>query len=905
VGAAKRDGARVERRTSRVDGRTSNVERRTSRVERRDRTSRSNVEIERRGSNVDPMPSQRRVLASSRPRAPAPYLPSIPLDRPDPNPGIDLVSEDRPRDHGPFSLYAFGTAFVAVALVGVVVLVGAYNTCAFEGCPDIEQVQGYVPDEASVVLDRDEEEIGKLFRVNRVIVEVDSLPEHVTQAFIAVEDQDFYEHGGVDWMRAVGALWQNVRSAGIQEGFSTITMQVARNVFPEQLPVQERTLNRKISEIKVARQLEGRYTKEEILSLYLNQIYFGSGAWGIQAASQEYFGKPATELELGEAALLAGLPKAPSELNPRKNMDGALERRNTVLRRMVDQGFITEAEAEEVRADGAELARTTVEAPDRAAYFMEQVRQILEERLGDDIYTRGYTIHTTLDLDAQAVAERELREQLQAIESGRYGGYPHATYASTMADSARASSTSSPYLQGAVIVMAAESGDVLALVGGRDFDDSKFNRAIQARRQPGSAFKPFVYAAAIQGGYPPTTILQDTPYTAIRDGRAWSPRNYGGSYSGEITMREALVASKNVATIRLAEQVGLGRVIQMARSLGIQGDIPHYPSIAIGAAEVTLLELVAAYSAFATLGDRPEPRFITRVTDRNGHLVWQASPRSRHVLQSDVAFLTVDLMRDVVDRGTGAGIRSAGFVGAAAGKTGTTNESADVWFVGFTPEVTTGVWIGLDDPQRIMRQATGGRLAAPVWGRIMRRVGRNASAWTPPPGVEEYMVDEMGNVVASNCPTIGEVHPEYFLRGTVNQYDCQEYLMGYGDSLYADSAYGDGDSWWRRLRERLFTDEEAGEGRDTMRSRPDTIILETPPPDTSPRPRWDTTPDPDPPSEEPRDTIRLTPQPPDTTPRPASRDTLPTEPPPDTSPPPPTQDTSAVEATTRDGGTRA
>ncbi|MFP4622925.1 MAG: transglycosylase domain-containing protein [Gemmatimonadota bacterium] len=748
------------------------------------------------------------------------------------------MADNDTRTRSPFSLLAVATALVTVALVVAVVLFAAYHTCAFAGCPQIDQVRGFMPDEASVVLDRDGDEIGKLYRVNRVVVELDELPEHVPQAFIATEDQEFYDHSGVDWIRALGALWQNVRSAEIAEGFSTITMQVARNVFPEQLPVIERTLERKISEIKVARQLEGRYTKDEILALYLNQIYFGSGAWGIEAAGQEYFGKPASELGIGEAALLAGVIQAPSELNPRENMEGALERRRTVLDRMVGEGFITEEQAVDARDSDPDLTPSQVEAPERAAYFVEHVRRLLQARLGDDIYTQGYTVHTTLDLQAQEVARRELLEQLRAIETGRYGPFPHPTFeAANGAENGR----TTPYLQGAVVVMAAESGDVLALVGGRDFAASKFNRAIQSERQPGSAFKPFVYATAIQGGYPPTAVLQDTPYHVVRDGREWSPENYGGSYAGEIMMREALAQSKNVATVRLAEQVGLSRVIQTARSLGIDGDLPPYPSLAIGAAEVSLLEMVAAYGTFATLGDRPDPRFIVRVTDRHGNLVWRVPPRSRHALESDVAFLTLDLMRDVVDRGTGTAVRAAGFAAPAAGKTGTTNESSDVWFVGFTPEIVTGVWIGMDDPQRIMARATGGRLAAPVWGRIMRRVGHSGRDWSPPPGIEQYMVDARGNAVASNCPTTGELRTEYFLRGTVAARDCREYLLGYGDTAYADSLYDD-DAWWSRLRERLFGEDESRRTReDSIRDRdtvpPDTSRLRPVPPDTTPRPR--------------------------------------------------------------------
>jgi 1A family penicillin-binding protein len=740
----------------------------------------------------------------------------------------------------PFSLAAIGTALGTVAVVVGAVLVAAYHTCGFEGCPSVEQVAGYVPDEASVVLDREGGEVDKLFRVNRTVVGLDSLPHHVPQAFVATEDRNFYDHNGVDAVRVMGAAAQNIRTGGIAEGFSTITMQVARNVFPERLPMQDRTLNRKIAEIKVARQIEGRYSKDEILELYMNQIYFGSGAWGIEAAAQEYFGKPATELTLAEAALIAGLPQAPSRLNPRENMEGALERRATVLRRMESAGYIDGEQAAEAADAEPELARSRMEAPTRAAYFVEHVRRLVEEQLGDLVYTGGYRIHTTLDPAAQGAAERELSQQLEGIEYGRYGRFPHRSYAAVLADTARATNASgTPYLQGAVVVMDVQTGDVLALVGGRDFQDSRFNRATQARRQPGSAFKPIVYAAAIQGGYPPSTNLEDTPYRLVQDGRVWEPRNYDGSYAGDITMRQALVHSKNIATVRLAERVGLDRVIRTARTLGIASDIPRYPSIAIGAAEVTLLELVTAYATLAALGERPEPRFVTRVTDRHGRVVWEVAPRRAYALPPDVAFLTVDLMRDVVDRGTGTAVRAAGFHHPAAGKTGTTNESADVWFIGFTPRVATGIWIGTDRRQQIMPRATGGRLAAPAWGRMMRTIATDGGGWNPPAGVERYQVDAFGNVVAANCPTYGDLREEYFLRGSVYAYDCPGYRY---DSLYPDTL-GYEDGWWERLRERAL-----GE-TDTLPDPPahDTIILR-PPPDTVP-------PDTVPPDTVPPDTI--------------------------------------------------
>jgi 1A family penicillin-binding protein len=762
----------------------------------------------------------------------------------------DQPSSRPGRSHGPFSLVALASAIGAVAVVVAVVLLVAYQTCGFEGCPEVEQVAGFVPEEASVVLDRNGEEVDKLFRVHRMVVGLDSLPEYVPQAFVATEDRNFYDHSGVDLPRVVGAMVENIRRGGIAEGFSTITMQVARNVFPERLPMQERTLNRKVAEIRVARQIESRYSKQEILELYMNQIYFGSGAWGIEAAAQEYFGKPSTELTLAEAALIAGLPQAPSRLNPRENMEGALERRATVLRRMESGGYIDAEQAAAARETEPELARSRMGAPTRAAYFVEHVRRIVEDRLGDVLYTGGYQIHTTLDAEAQAATERAMSQQLEAIEAGRYGGFRHRSYAAVMGDTARAvNGARTPYLQGAAVVMDVRSGDVLALVGGRDFEDSRFNRATQAKRQPGSAFKPFVYAAAIQAGHPPSMVLQDAPYRLVQDGRVWEPRNYDGSYAGDITMRTALVRSQNIATVRLAEQVGLDRVISTARSLGITSDIPRYPSVAIGAAEVTLLEMVRAYATLAALGERPEPRFVTHVTDRNGRVVWQVAPRTSFGVSPEVAFITIDLMRDVISRGTGAPVRAAGFGLPAAGKTGTTNESADVWFVGSTPQITAGIWIGLDQRQQIMPRATGGRLAAPVWGRMMASIATEGSSWTPPSGIERRQVDSFGNVLAADCPTYGETREEYFLRGTVFAGACPGLGTAY-DTLYQDTFGYEGDGWWQRLRERVLRQDEmeALPDPDTL---PDTIIMRPPPDSPQPGTPPDTPPDTGPPAPRP------------------------------------------------------
>lgn len=730
----------------------------------------------------------------------------------------------------------------AQAVIGVVLSLGLlafavlWARCGIRGCPDVAQLRGYIPEEASVVLDRDGEEIGKLFQVNRVVVPIDSLPEHVPAAFVAAEDRRFWEHGGVDWQRVPGAALANVTAGGIEEGFSTITMQLARNLFPEKLPAEQQTVWRKLGEMRVANAIEDAYSKSQILQMYLNQVYFGNGAWGIEAAAQEYFGVPASELSVAQAALLASILPAPSRLNPRADPDAAIERRNRVIELMLEQERISAEEAESAREEELELAQGRAQSDVMAPYFLEAVRQELEDVFGNQLYTGGFRIHTTLDLDVQQSAKTELNQQLEAIESGRYGAYRHARYD----PDAGPAGGETDYLQGAVVVMEAQTGAILALVGGRDFDQSKFNRALQARRQPGSAFKPFVYATALARGHPPSMILEDTPLRRVlSDGRVWSPGNYGGSYSGRITMREALVNSKNVATVRLSDQVGLDAILRTARIMGLEGDLPAYPSVVLGAGEVTLMDMVQAYSGFANLGERVEPYSVSRIEGRNGQTVWTRQPRARRVIDPAVAFLVTDMLQDVIDRGTGTAVRAAGFRGSAAGKTGTTNEATDVWFMGYTPSIVAGVWIGFDEPQTIVSGATGGSLAAPVWGRIMRDVPTRGGDWAPPPGVERRTVDEYGNVLAANCPTFGDTREEWFLTGTAPMSDCRMPRGMAWDTLGGwDSIYGwdsipedarDEEGWLDRLRGRIFGDDE-----DEVREREDGEIRPGRPEDTIP-----------------------------------------------------------------------
>jgi penicillin-binding protein 1A len=570
----------------------------------------------------------------------------------------------------------------------------------------------------------------------------------------------------VDWYRVFGAAWKNIKELGVREGASTITMQLARNVFPDDLPSNQQTAWRKLSEARVALEIEDKFTKQEILQLYLNQIYFGNGAYGIETAAHEYFGKSAASLSLAEAATLAAVPRSPTRFNPRDNPARSLAARTVVLQRMAKQEMITGQESTAAAAQVLALRQSRLQLVERAPYFVEAVRRTLEDQMGDRIYRAGYTIHTTLDLPLQTIVEEELRQQLQAIESGAFGRYRHPTYAVAKRDST-SDDGGTLYLQTAAVFMDVRTGDVRALVGGRDYEDSQFNRATQALLQPGSAFKPFVYAAAVSEGYAPSHRLIDRPLRMVLDNRrTWEPENYDGSYADALTMRDALTYSKNVPTVRLGMELGVDRVVEMARRIGLEGRIPTVPSVLLGAAEVTPMALTSAYSTFAMLGRNAKPRLITRVEDGDGNVVWSQEPVSTPVLDPAVAYIVTSMLKDVVERGTGSAVRSAGFTGVAAGKTGTTNDATDVWYVGYTPRMVGTIWLGFDQRQTVLRGATGGELAAPIWGRVMRRFGERTGDWLMPAGVEMRLVDAQGNVSDEGCPTMSDARHEYFMTGT-------------------------------------------------------------------------------------------------------------------------------------------
>ena len=433
-------------------------------------------------------------------------------------------------------------------------------------------------------------------------------------------------------------------------------------------------------------------------------MYLGNGAYGVETAAQRYFGKPVREVSVAEAAVLAGLLKGPERYNPRRFADRAIQRRNTVLELMRRAGAISNADASLAKAYPLQLAERT-ESGDVAPYFVEWVRRELEAHFGPRLYQDGLKVYTSLDVDMQSAAERALENQLQAIEAGRHGKYSHLTYEAYLARSAEGGergAANSPYLQGAFVAVDPRTGAVRAMVGGRDFGDSKFNRAVQALRQPGSTFKPIVYATAIHEGFSPAQIVDDSPISLEQvSGEMWTPQNYDMKFQGNIPMRKALYQSRNLAAIRTGLAVGEGNVVAMAKRFGLTTPIPPYPSMFIGSADVYPVQMIAAYSVFANLGLRTEPHAIVKVEDAQGKVVWQPTVEREAVLSPEEAWLMVSMMKDVVVRGTGARIWSSGFRLPAGGKTGTTNDGADVWFIGYTADLVAGVWMGFDKPQKI------------------------------------------------------------------------------------------------------------------------------------------------------------------------------------------------------------
>jgi penicillin-binding protein 1A len=657
------------------------------------------------------------------------------------------------------------------------------RVCAAERCPSIARIDPKVgPQQTSKVYAADGRLITELGIERRTIVRLGEMPLHLRQAFIATEDKRFYSHHGIDFIRFPGAALNRFR------GFSTITQQLARNVFSDQIS-RERTLARKLKEARVAVELERNFPKDTILELYLNQISLGPNVAGVEAASQVFFGKSARDLNVAEAATLAALPKAPGNYNPRNHPDRAVARRNVVLTLMRNQGYITPEDAEYWKAYPLILTSRRTSYGDVAPYFVEWLRSsFLEPRFGRDLYEKGLRIYTTLDLDMQEAAERALQSQLDEIEAGAYStnakfegqGHTYREYVERGRASAEDQGPFSPYLQGALVALDTRTGYILALVGGRDFVDSKWNRATQSVRQPGSSFKPFVYSAAVRAGWPVDTMLDDSPLNppVIQlDSSLWQPKDYDDTTLGFIPMRQSLYLSRNLSTIKMGMALGEQTVIGEVRRYGITTALPPYPSIHIGAKGVKPLEIIAAYSAFANLGTRVEPIGIQRIEDRDGNILYQSTVRREQVMDPEHSWLMLDMLRDVMRCQPGTGPNRCGTAAGAVaglrvpmgGKTGTTDDYTDAWFVGFTPEIVAGIWVGYDAQQRIMGNAGGGRIVAPAWTKFMRDVYERRPApsdWPRPDSLITREVDwSNGKLATPFCPI--EVRRwEWFYPGT-------------------------------------------------------------------------------------------------------------------------------------------
>lgn len=745
------------------------------------------------------------------------------------------------------------------AIVGVVVGMEVYGALA-EGLPEPEEFEQYQSSLVTHVYDRHDELIADFFIEKRILVELDDIPLSLQQATIAVEDSRFFSHQGFDLKGILRAMWVNIRAREVREGASTITQQVARTLFLN----RERTYYRKLREVILAWRIEKQFSKPAILRMYLNQIFYGHNAYGVEAASQIYFSKSARDLTLGEAALIAGLTQAPNKYSPLHNLPLSLQRRHYVLRRMVEEGYLDAQQAREAADEPVHL-RPNYQPINKSPYFVEHVRKYLEEKYGSDtLYRGGLKVYTTLDMRLQEAAVQAVRHGVEAVDKrhGYLGPLRHValtgdretdrqliedvtltadgdrtvregeqllgvvvevgeTSVQVAIKDTRGVMTSEesygwvkeadlqrdfdqrrlletheifqpgdvirvrvdkvdaanqahrlalqqdPLVQGALIAMEASSGHVLAMMGGYDYVASQFNRATQALRQPGSAFKPIIYAAALEAGKTPASIIYDQAIVKedVNEQKMWKPQNYSQKYYGATTLRNGLTHSRNMVTIKLMEQIGVPAVLGAARRLGIQSPLAPYLSLALGSSGVSLLELTASYNTFANAGLYVSPIFITRVVDAHQNVLEEHLPRAERAVSPEIAYVMTSLLEGVVQHGTGRRVQALGR--PVAGKTGTTNDFRDAWFFGYTPELVTGVWVGIDDRSVLGHRESGGRVAAPIWLEFMKKAMQDQpiTNFPIPPQVRFYRIDsESGRQVPAD--TEADTRFEAFVRGT-------------------------------------------------------------------------------------------------------------------------------------------
>ncbi len=565
--------------------------------------------------------------------------------------------------------------------------------------PQIRSLESFTPTSVTRLYSVDKVLLAEVFIEKRDPVPLKIIPHYLKAALIATEDRKFYSHSGVDLKAILRAIVRDIWAGEFVEGASTITQQLAKTLFL----TPRKTIVRKIKEALLAFQLERRYTKDEIIEFYLNQVYFGSGAYGVESAARIFFGKSVAKLSLHECALVAGMPKSPSRFSPLVNQALATKRRNSVLKQMAETGIITQALFNQAIAEPLRLADQNVNL-DKGPYFVEYVKKHLENVIGPTIlYKGGLNVYTTLSADLQQAAEQAVTNGLLALET-------RMKWHKIM----------DPDPQGALIALDVTSGGILAMVGGKDFSNSPFNRATAALRQPGSAFKPVIYAYAIEQGFPQNKLILDAPvvFKGAKKGKDWKPQNFTKKFQGEMTLRKALTLSKNIPAVRLIEMLGPAPVARFGYSLGIESTLSPNLALALGSSEVTLMDLTAAHAVFPNGGQWIKPFAVMEVIDHRGRVIWRAKPRKKAVMSRSGAAVMTNMLTGVIQEGTGKKARVLGR--PLAGKTGTTNEFKDALFIGFSPSVTAGVWVGQDTSESLGNLETGARAALPIWMDFMK-----------------------------------------------------------------------------------------------------------------------------------------------------------------------------------------